>query len=61
MDHTNVTITNYSDSKMILSEDEPPLYYHHYDPEALQNIIDTHRKIIEYQKTENTKHLFQKY
>ncbi len=45
---------------MVLSEDEPPLYYDHYDPEALQNRIDTQRKIIEYQKKqENTTHLFQ--
>ena len=45
---------------MILSEDEPPLYYDHYDQEALQNIIDTQRKIREYQKKQKIqKEIFQ--
>ena len=55
--HTNESIRKYLDSKMVLSEDEPPLYYDHYDPEALQNIIDTQRKIIEYKKTTKYKTL----
>ena len=54
VDHTNSNIIKYIDSKMVLSEDEPPLYYDHYDQAALQNIIDTQKKIIEYQK--NKKH-----
>ena len=50
VDHTWLPITSYLDSKISLSEDEPPLYYDHYDPESLQTIIDTQRKIIEHQE-----------
>ena len=47
VDHTNDNIKKYLDNKIKLSDDEPALYYDHYDPEALQDIIDTQRKIIE--------------
>jgi hypothetical protein len=43
---------------MILSDDEDGLYYDTYDPEALKNIIDTQRQIIEHQKNNNSKTLF---
>ena len=46
---------------MVLSEDEPPLYYDHYGSEALQNIIDTQRKIIEYQKKQKTQSIYFKF
>ena len=51
VDHTNKAITDYLDSKIQLSEDEPPLYYDHYDADSLERIITTQRKIIEHQKT----------
>ena len=41
------------DNKISLSEDEPSLYYDTYDPESLQAIIDTQRKIVEHQKLKN--------
>ena len=58
VDHTNKAITDYLDSKIQLSEDEPPLYYDHYDPESLENIINTQKKIITHQKSKNVKKLF---
>ncbi len=61
VDHTNSNIIKYLDSKMILSDDEPPLYYDHYDPEALQNIIDTQRQIIEYQKNRKIQNIYFKF
>ena len=36
---------------MNLTEDEPVLYYDEYNPEALEKIISTHKKVIEYQKS----------
>ena len=39
------------------TEDEP-IYFDHYDPEALYNIIHTKQTIIEYQKKQNHKKLF---
>jgi hypothetical protein len=43
-----------------LKDDEPEIYYDHYDPEALEKIIDTQRKVIEFQKSKKeTKRLFQ--
>ena len=31
-------------------DDEPECYYDHYDPESLEKILDTQKKIIEFQK-----------
>ena len=39
------------------TEDEP-IYFDHYDPEALYTIINTQQKGIEYQKKQNHKNLF---
>ena len=39
------------------TEDEP-IYFDHYDPEALYKIINTQQKVIEYQKKQNHKKLF---
>ena len=50
VDHTWLPVNKYLDSKMKLSDDEEPLYYDSYNPEALQNIIETQRQIIEYKK-----------
>ena len=36
---------------MKLKENEKVLYYDEYDPEALEKIISTHKKVIEYQKS----------
>ncbi len=40
---------------MNLKEGEPQLYYDEYDPEALEKIISTHKKVIEYQKSKKEK------
>ena len=58
VDHTNRAITDYLDSKITLSEDEPPLYYDNYDEDSLERIITTQKKIIEHQKSKNVKKLF---
>jgi len=58
VDHTWLPVKEYLDSKIKLSEDEPGLYYDHYDSESLENIITTQKKIIEHQKAKNVKKLF---
>ena len=58
VDHTWLPVKAYLDNKINLSEDEPPLYYDTYDPESLQAIIDTQRKIVEHQKTKKSNKLF---
>ncbi len=40
---------------MSLKDDEPTLYYDEYNPEALEKIISTHKKVIEYQKSKKEK------
>ena len=44
--------------KLIESDDET-FYFSEYEPEALTNIINTQKKIIEYQKKQDHKKLFQ--
>ena len=39
------------------SKDEP-IYFDHYDPEALHKIINTQHKVIDYMKKQNIKKLF---
>ena len=58
VDHTWLPVKSYLDNKINLSEDEPSLYYDTYDPESLQAIIDTQRKIVEHQKTKKSNKLF---
>ena len=31
-------------------KEEEPIYFNIYDPEALHKLIETHHKVIEYQK-----------
>ena len=45
-------------NKEIATNDDENLYFDHYDEEALFNIINTQRKIIEYQKKNNHNKLF---
>ena len=44
--------------KEITNNDDEQFYFDHYDEEALFNIINTQRKIIEYQKKHNHNKLF---
>ena len=39
--------------------DDEPIYFDHYNPEALHEILDTQHKITEYTKKRNFKKLFQ--
>ena len=55
VDHTWLPVKSYLDNKINLSEDEPSLYYDTYDPESLENIITTQRKIVEHQKNKKVK------
>ena len=44
-------VKDYIEKDLKLKEtDDEKFYYSEYDPEALSKIIDTQRKIIEYQK-----------
>ena len=45
-------------SKEITNNDDEQFYFDHYDEDALFNIINTQRKIIEYQKKHNHNKLF---
>ena len=58
VDHTWLPVKSYLDNKINLSEDEPGLYYDTYDPESLESIITTQRRIIEHQKTKKSNKLF---
>ena len=58
VDHTWLPVKSYLDNKINLSEDEPSLYYDTYDPESLENIITTQRKIVEHQKNKRSNKLF---
>ena len=37
---------------------EEPIYFDHYDPEALEHIIKTQHKVIEFQKKQDHRKLF---
>lgn len=55
IDHTWYPVKTYLDKKMKLNDEEPKLYYDEYDPLALEKIISTHKKVIEYQKSKKEK------
>ena len=60
VDHTWEPVKEYIKKTMPSKDDEPECYYDHYDPESLEKIIDTQKKIIEFQKQKKeTKKLFQ--
>ena len=44
-------VKNYIEQNMkVKHTDEEPIYFQEYEPEALENIIDTQHKIITYMK-----------
>ena len=60
VDHTWLPVKEYLDKSINLKDDEPPLYYDHYDPESLETIIETQKKITTHLKSKKeTKRLFQ--
>ena len=60
VDQTWLPVKEYLKKTINMKDNEPPLYYDHYDPVSLEMIIDTQRKIVEHQKKQKeTKKLFQ--
>ena len=43
----------------VMDTKEDPIYFNSYEPEALQNIIDTQHKVAEYMKNKNHKKIYQ--
>ena len=60
VDSTWLPVKHYIEKSMKVqhSEDEP-IYFDHYDPEALHDILETQHKITEYMKKKGEKKLFQ--
>jgi hypothetical protein len=60
VDHSWVPVKNYIDKVMKVkdSKDEP-IYFDHYDPVALENIITTQHKLAEYMKKHDHKSIYQ--
>ena len=59
VDSTWLPVKKYIEDEMELKEsDKEKFYFDHYDPDELQNIIDTQHKVIEYMKKKNIKKLY---
>ena len=59
VDHTWVAVKKYISEEMkVVHSDEEPIYFDHYDPEALSNIIEVQHKITNYMKKQNKTKLF---
>ena len=59
VDHTWVAVKKYISEEMkVVHSEEEPIYFDHYDPEALSNIIDIQHKITNYMKKQNKTKLF---
>ena len=49
VDASWLPVEKYIENKMgVKHTDDDPIYFDHYDPEALRDILDTQRKITEY-------------
>jgi hypothetical protein len=60
VDHTWEPVKKHIEKDLkIKHSKEEPIYFSEYNNEALLEIIDTQKKVIEYQKKENYKRLFQ--
>ena len=60
VDSNWLSVKQYINNDLKLQETEDDkFYYDHYDAEALENIINTQHKIIEYMKKNKYKHLYQ--
>ena len=58
VDSVWVPVKKYIEDEMELKEsDKENLYFDHYDPSQLQNIIDTQHNVIEYMKKKGHKNL----
>ena len=58
VDHTWQPVKKYISEIIDKHDDEPDFYYDSYDPESLQQIMQTQKEIIEYQKNIITKTCF---
>ena len=59
VDSTWLPVKKYIEHEMkVQHKDEEPIYFDHYDPEALHKIIDTQHKVIEFMKKKNIKTLY---
>jgi len=60
VDQTWIPVKSYIEKQMkVQNTDEEPIYFDHYDPEALTRILDTQHKITNYLKKRGDKKLFQ--
>ena len=60
VDSTWVPVKDYIEKHMkVKHTDKDPIYFDHYDPEALHNILDTQHKVTEFMKKRGDKKLFQ--
>ena len=51
VDYSWVPVKDYIEKEMkVKHSDEEPIFFDHYNPEDLQNVIDTQNKISKYMK-----------
>ena len=59
VDATWSPVKEYIEKEMkVKHSEEEPIYFDHYNPEALLKIITTHHQVIEFQKKQNHNKLF---
>ena len=59
VDSTWLPVKQYIEKDMnVQNTKEEPIYFDHYDPQNLNNIIDTQHKVIDYMKNRNIKNIF---
>ena len=56
VDYSWVPVKDYIEKEMkVIHSDEEPIFFDHYNPEDLQNVIDTQHKISKYMKEKDYK------
>ena len=59
VDSTWSPVKDYIEKEMkVKNTPDEPIYFNHYDPEALHKIIDTQHKVIQWMKKQSHKKLF---
>ena len=60
VDYSWVPVKDYIEKEMkVIHSDEEPIFFDHYNPEDLQNVIDTQHKISKYMKEKDYKKIHQ--
>ena len=60
VDYSWVPVKDYIEKDMkVIHSDEEPIFFDHYNPEDLQNVIDTQHKISKYMKEQDYKNIHQ--